>query len=287
LINGADRYTKRELNVSFAHSDGTVDDKALVNAQVYWYIPENATMLDYDLTDLLSLNTANNFTNDITSIGHSEMYREGYACFYKTIGYGLTSETIEDYIKDLKFCYRIKNYYTPTAAQNTIYCTVINNDIKYHTEILMTFSSYGTSGTDYTLTVSPATKQAAITPQNIGDNAWRLNIALYDNTNTPVTGFGVELKQKVENSRYEVTGPYADEEGYYCLVSFKEKGDLCDILEVSVPGMQHGESAVNLTTFFPIPYSVNTDYYIEGASTVVYDSQGGNPSYFKQPYKIF
>jgi uncharacterized protein YpmB len=34
-------------------------------------------------------------------------------------------------------------------------------------------------------------------------------------------------------------------------------------------------------------YSINTDYYIEGASTVVYDSQGGNPSYFKQPYKIF
>ncbi len=287
LINGADRYTKRELNVSFAHSDGTVDNKALVNAQVYWYIPENATMLDYDLTDLLSLNTANNFTNDITSIGHSEMYREGYACFYKTIGHGLTSETIEDYIKDLKFCYRIKNYYTPTAAQNTIYCTVINNDIKYHTEILMTFSSYGTSGTDYTLTVSPATKQAAVTPQNIGDNAWRLNIALYDNTNTPVSGFGVNLKQKVSNSRYKVTGPFSDEEGYYCLVSFKEEGDLCDILEVSVPGMQHGESTVNLTTFFPIPYSINTDYYVEGASTVVYDSQGGNPSYFKQPYKIF
>jgi hypothetical protein len=51
--------------------------------------------------------------------------------------------------------------------------------------------------------------------------------------------------------------------------------------------VQHGESVVDLTTFFPIPYSINIDYYIEGASTVVYDSQGGNPSYFKQPYKIF
>lgn len=287
LVNGADRYTKRELSVEFTHNDGTIDNQALVNAQIYWYIPTNATMLDYDLTDLKSLNTSNDFVNDITSLSHSEMYKEGYVCFYKTIGYGLTADNIADYTKDLKFCYRIKNYYTPTAAQNTIYCTVVKNDIKYHGEILMTFSSYGTSGTDYTLVVSPATKQAAITPSNFGDNAWKLNIDLYDNTNTAVSGFGVSVTHKNLKSRYSISTPVTHESGYQVSVSCNADGENCDILEFSVSGIQHGESSVELTTFFPIAYSVNTDYYIEGASAVVYDSQGGNPSYFKQPYKLF
>lgn len=287
LVNGADRYTKRELSIEFAHNDGVIDNQALVNAQIYWYIPTNATMLDYDLTDLKSLNTSNDFVNDITSLSHSEMYKEGYICFYKTIGYGLTADNIADYTKDLKFCYRIKNYYTPTAAQNTIYCTVVKNDIKYHGEILMTFSSYGTSGTDYTLVVSPATKQAAITPSNFGDNAWKLNIDLYDNTNTAVSGFGVSVARKNSKSRYSFSTPVAHESGYQIAVSCNEDGENCDILEFSVNGIQHGESSVELTTFFPIAYSANTDYYIEGASAVVYDSQGGNPSYFKQPYKLF
>lgn len=287
LVNGADRYTKRELSVEFAHNGGVVDNQALVNAQIYWYIPTNATMLDYDLTDLKSLNTNNNFVNDITSLGHSEMYKEGYVCFYKTIGYGLTADNIADYTKDLRFCYRIKNYYTPTAAQNTIYCTVVKNDIKYHGEILMTFSSYGTSGTDYTLVVSPATKQAAITPSNFGDNAWKLNIDLYDNTNTAVSGFGVSVARKNLKSRYSVSTPTVHGSGYQVLVSCNATGEDCDILEFSVNSVQQGESSVKLTTFFPIAYSANTDYYIEGASAVVYDSQGGNPSYFKQPYKLF
>jgi hypothetical protein len=43
---------------------------------------------------------------------------------------------------------------------------------------------------------------------------------------------------------------------------------------------------VNLTTMYPLAYSAG-DYYIEGATTVVYDSQGGNPVYYKDPYKIF
>ena len=301
LVNGADRYTKRELSIEFAHNDGVVDNQALVNAQIYWYIPTNATMLDYDLTDLKSLNISNDFVNDITSLSHSEMYKEGYVCFYKTIGYGLTTDNIADYTKDLKFCYRIKNYYTPTAAQNTIYCTVVKNDIKYHGEILMTFSSYGTSGTDYTLVVSPATKQAAITPSNFGENAWTLNIDLYDNTNNIVNDIStIKVRLKQGNDRYKLVGSgLANAEGYYtayyannqwhCFIEFDAEGTSipCGILEAVAEGVQHGESKVNLTTFFPIPYSANVDYYIEGASVVVYDSQGGNPSYFKQPYKLF
>jgi hypothetical protein len=57
LINGADKYIKRELSVEFSDgANGIIDDLALVNTQIYWYIPDNATMLTYDLTDLQGLN---------------------------------------------------------------------------------------------------------------------------------------------------------------------------------------------------------------------------------------
>jgi hypothetical protein len=58
-------------------------------------------------------------------------------------------------VNDLKFAYRIKDYYSPASAQNTIICVVVKDNIKYEAEILMNFSSYGTSGTDYTLVVAP------------------------------------------------------------------------------------------------------------------------------------
>ena len=43
---------------------------------------------------------------------------------------------------------------------------------------------------------------------------------------------------------------------------------------------------VDLTTVYPIAWSIG-DYYIEGATTVVYDSYGKNPSYYKDPFRIF
>ena len=242
-------------------------------------------MLTYDTADLLNLNSANNFTNDIGASGQSAMQRDGYTCFYKTIGYGNANNSD----KDLTFSYRIKDYYLPTSANNTIYCTVVKGEVEYKAEILMNFSSYGSSGTDYTLAITPDTRQAAITPDSAGDKAWRLNIALYDNKNEPVSDYALKtVRLKVSGSKYNVQGPLSDDKGYYCLISMKEtSGILCDILEVIAGGVQHGDSLVDLTAFYPIAYTSNSNYYIEGATTVVYDSQGGNPSYYKDPYKLF
>jgi hypothetical protein len=50
---------------------------------------------------------------------------------------------------------------------------------------------------------------------------------------------------------------------------------------------ENNDNIVNLTAFYPIPYSAGIEYYIEGATTVVYDSQGGSPVYYKDPYEIF
>ena len=298
LINGADKYIKRELSVEFSDgANGIIDDLALVNTQIYWYIPDNATMLTYDLTDLQGLNPQNKFINDVGMSDEkktSDRQRKGFTSFYKTIGYGMTEEQIanKEYVKDLKFCYRIKDYYSPASAQNTIFCEIVKGDKIYKGEILMNFSSYGTSGTDYTLVVSPITRQAALTLSNYDeDTAWKLDVALYNNKNEKIDIPNLNVSNIVTNSAYKAEIFVDAESGeYYCKVWLDDDSkSLCGILEFTIEDIQHSsnENMVNLKTYFPVPYAAGVDYYIEGGTVVVYDSQGGNPSYYKDPYMLF
>jgi hypothetical protein len=64
----------------------------------------------------------------------------------------------EDEIEEnkLTFIYRIKSYYEHFNTQNTILCKIITADeYEYEAELPITFSSYGTSGTNYTLSIRP------------------------------------------------------------------------------------------------------------------------------------
>jgi hypothetical protein len=47
------------------------------------------------------------------------------------------------------------------------------------------------------------------------------------------------------------------------------------------------DKKITLTAKMPIAYSDNESYYIEGATTVLYDTSGGNPIFYKKPYKLF
>jgi hypothetical protein len=51
---------------------------------------------------------------------------------------------------------------------------------------------------------------------------------------------------------------------------------------------------VDISTQYPISWglrdgasSINETYYIEGATTIIYDAMGTNPVYYKNPYKIY
>jgi len=80
-------------------------------------------------------------------IDNDETYMDGYACFYKTIGFTEeNAEEGEEKIKvvksdDLTFEYKIKNYYVSTALNNTIFCIVKKLEYMFETSILMTFGT--------------------------------------------------------------------------------------------------------------------------------------------------
>lgn len=298
LVNGADRYIDRQLSINYLDQiSGEINNDMLIGAQVYWYIPKASTMLDYDLNALNNLNTSNTFVNDISSTGElSSTQKEGYYSFYKTIGC-VTKENSDEITvntNDLLFSYRIKDYYVPSATQNTIQCTIIKNNNSYTTDISMKFSSYGTSGTDYTLTITPYLKYAAITKENSADNPWRLNISLYDNKNEKIAfpkGTSINIKLLNNSEKFTLDkNILTDVDGQsYCELVFNDDkdGPICDILEVKLENISVQSGLKDLTAYFPIPYASHKTSFIEGASTVIYGSEGNAPVYYKNPYRFF
>jgi hypothetical protein len=82
----------------------------------------------------------------------SEHYRSGFK------GYSITTSPLSDKTVDpneVCFPYHIKSHYLSSASQNTILCKTILSDIEYFAEISFSFSTLGTSGTNYTLVLTP------------------------------------------------------------------------------------------------------------------------------------
>lgn len=313
LINVADAYQTRTLQ---AHYEGILgQDEVLAGGQVFWYIPKNATMLTYDLNEY-----GTNFTNDIYDSVQSPNSMEGYTCFYRTI---------KESDDALTFTYHIKDYYVPTSTNNDIICKVITKDNRtLEANILFNFSSYGTSGTDYTLVITPAGFKNAITEEydGIENRFFEFNVSLYDynneKMNIPVAsliqdecGFigptnkpyyvtwlssGTPIEELDDSTEHMLTGCKVwiidpdkgpAKQYYYGILQVAIEFTLPEMVDENGVVTQK-ERAVNLTSFYSLPFSSNTnlyqgEIYIEGASIVVYDSSGVNPVYYKNPYKAY
>lgn len=310
LINVADAYQTRTLQ---AHYEGILgQDEVLAGGQVFWYIPKNATMLTYDLNEY-----GTNFTNDIYDSVQSPNSMEGYTCFYRTI---------KESDDALTFTYHIKDYYVPTSTNNEIICKVITKDNRtLEANILLNFSSYGTSGTDYTLVITPAGFQNAITEDYDGTQFLDFKVSLYDYNNElmdiPVAslfadecGF-IGPTQKPYEVQWlageNIVELGVDTEGILtgCRVWIPDSkkgpqsqyyyGILQVAMEFTLPEMvdENGvvtqkERPVNLTSYYALPFSSRNSLYqgqiyIEGPSIIVYDSSGVNPTYYKNPYKAY
>lgn len=284
LINAADAYRTRYLKVRYEGLAGL--DEQLIDGQVFWYIPKNSTMLSYSLDDYGA-----DFTHDDYDAVKSPMSMEGYICFYRKLTAKNSDETKLNEECAL-FPYRIKDYYSSSFSQNEIICKVITADKRtLETSIVFTFSSFGTSGTDYTLVVAPSGSKAAIdySPNDLNNTNLNLSVQLYDYNNK-----AVDFQEQPKISWHGPSAYIAANDDNYLALSIKSgagpnEGYYCGILKATTAfniGNKDNLRTVDLTTLYPVPYSTG-NYYIEGASTVVYDSAGKSPTYYKDPYKIF
>lgn len=308
LVNAADGYRKRELLLRYEGL--TAGDEALYGAQIFWYVPKNSTMLKYEHEDFDS-----SWSNDERAMpGVTSPYsKTGYVCFYKTIGG--TERTDEDgkvhyeiADRDRYFTYRIKDYYSQSFTNNTIYCRVVKpNYYDCNAEISLIFSSFGTSGTDYTLVISPNTAKAAADGVLEDGANLPLGLALYDYDNNRIKI--LDSAPAVDNpDPYLASLEWIGPTGYYAApvynsdikgygverinITLKEnQGPLQKyyngILKAIVPyPIDELGEIINLVSIYTVPYTAG-NYYIEGPGIVVYNSDGVNPTYYKNPYKIF
>ena len=161
-------------------------DEALVNAGLYWYIPNHNSMLTFDVEDLKE----RGFTTDADE--PTDQSINGYTYFYKKLGQSEEAQTDEDgnvyYTvkdEDRYFYYKIKPSLEKSALNNTILVKAYKeNEVDpVEGETTMTFSTFGTNGTKYTLSIVPSGSQVAVGGK---DKPLKLTVMLKDSQNEPI-----------------------------------------------------------------------------------------------------
>lgn len=203
-------------------------DEALIEAGLYWYIPNHGTMLTFDKADLIK----EGFSTDAD--GATERSIPGYTYFYKQIRQCEDKDMIEDadgnkkYTcrdEDRYFFYKIKPELEKDAKNNTIKVKAFLKGIEEPVEgdISMTFSTFGTNGTKYTLSIVPSGSQASVGGK---DYPLKLSVGLRDSKNNPINivdsdqvgdnygyGFTVESWKGLPNA-FTVTKLYDETDTY-------------------------------------------------------------------------
>lgn len=333
LVNSAEGNKKRRIRARF-RSDMTTDEYLRRDCILYWYVPIHSTMLTVSVNDLIAAGyscycpATENFVNGLEdnvyksiitppSQPYIDEYRSGYIMVYRQTG-TLADNTLDPVSTEL--IYQIKDYYVPTATNNTIHCRVIKNGVyRYDADQSFTFASFGTNGTDYSLVILPTKEQVALQ-----DNSpLNLSVKLFDTNGEDIT---LEYASKITcdlNSVYFQRNLSNDKPAYvttnYPTVTLTRapmsgtfEGAIdyqYSVLEASTKveieyqqlekeendtGKEERPSrSVNLKAYYPIPWSKDPSeghpqgYYIEGPSVVVYDTNGANPKYYEDPFVLY
>lgn len=321
LMDIADEHRSRTLRVSYRGEN--IGDEALAGAGIYWYVPMNSTMLTYDrsyLTEKLGF-----VTDEFES---TEFSKPGYIYFYKQIGYTEEVVDVEDLngnpIKktiyhlnedDRTFVYKVKPFYDTSAQNNTILVEAHihgENEEKMRIvgEMFFTFSIFGSNGTKYTFTITPATAQNAVLP----DKPLDVNLALRDASGEliplnyePTFEPGEEqldmyhLRFKWHARRGDGVGnltmdpaPGAEDPQIRVLTvpNRYDATGYVGIIGAEVSYLAQGNNGskdriITLDALYPVPYSADDNYYISGPTMIVYNNQGVVSRLSEEPFRLY
>ena len=278
-------------------------DIMLGGAQVYWYIPNSVTMLKSNKEYLSKCGYL--YLEPNADGQGSKYYENGYDCFYKQISTMPDDESeIEEWKNLLKnellFYYQIRDYHVATHLRNTIKCKVIQNEFEIDLNLSLIFGTLGTNGTDYSLVVTPSTSQICVSTKiNEDDNGdLPLSVHLFNFNGEPVeNNYKPELKWEwIGPTSYDAVG----DTNSIIISQSKDQSGLfhCGILKVTkivnIITKNDKTKLIDLSVLYPVPWGERIDknnfsstYYIDGPTTIVYDSQGKNPVFDKKSYRIY
>lgn len=308
LQNPAEGYKVRELKVVYNELHSGVASLDIAES-IIWYIPKFNTMIEKPaISDYV----------DGDEVPEDDQYYDSeYYCFRKT-RYDVDDQTMPQVGETIenqdKMNFKIKSYYTQTAINNTVYCIVIKNKRVYQSEFTMHFGPQGTHGTDYTFVLSLGdevgtgttgvieSKVPAVTIDGLQRNLVEINAELFDFEN-----------KKVEDANVKVSYSWYCRDGSPSIDICKDTtgtvftsltgnnaiplGTPIYIRPINNPAINNCRynilqaditvGTVKLTAFLPIAIRTNRKYiYAELPSTIVYDNQGKNPIFYKEPIRI-
>ena len=305
-------------------------DEALIDAGIYWYIPNHSTMLTVDVDDLIK----EGFNTDYYCEKQEEKTKysiDGYTYFYKKIRSEqktIKNEDGEDELittscaADRYFFYKIKPILEKDAKNNTIFVKAYLKGVEdpVEGEITMTFSTFGTNGTKYTLSIAPATSKSSVggkdetkplelavrfkdnqnnsipitdaSDNNQLNSAYKFSIESWNNLpnaysynilkdkDSNVTGLNIFLSDEVKNT-WDKNTPY------FGIINAKIQFDMeGQEIDNSVEKYQKYR-VTDLNTLYAVPYSSADMYYMSGATHVVYNNQGVVSYVSEDKYELY
>lgn len=328
LLYGDDNYLLEKSNasvrrtLSLAYDGVLAGDEVMHNGHAFWYVPNSNTMLTIETAYLEAQGFIKQTSGDWAG-RHS-----GYDCWYRKLvdvnhadegaaaqDLDLSESTSEcDYQGSNEFYYKIKEFYEPTASVNSIICEFVIADTEdpVYAETWFSFGQKGTSGTMYTLSITPQTNVSSTSPARevetkvededgkeitkwVDGGRLLLDVALYDGDMQPMelNNFSCEWVNKVGNNLSSEDGVITVPSETFGILKAKA---VVDIINTDNDGIR----TVDLTTLFAVPYSaiykeivnekeLTQTYVFSGPTRIIYTSLGvlDYTSLYRNPLKLY
>lgn len=292
IVNSTEASKLRKLSAKYSSVITGIDvlDSA---EEITWYFPISNTMIQKPTL-------GKEYTEDDIFTAVSD--RTGYMSIKRT---GVDSiEPQEPGLKliETEQLFRIKDHYTQSAANNTIYCVVRKRGRDYEASATLLFGTTGSNGTEATflLKMYDEATSEEVSALTMGETI-SIVPELYDFNNKPISIVGDKVSYEWINGIIKEDGDAIVKVGLQdsilSLITNAEIIDECQcyILKAEIPysivtgaGEESESRDVNLSAFLPIPVRLDKKYVeLEGATRVIYDTTGTNPRYYKSSYKLF
>ena len=251
LLNSKESQINRQFKVYFKESELTEANS------IEWIIPKENSMIVLD---------------------NAERYLQSDG-FYHIKHEFSDNESVTN--EDLQ-SYRIRNYYSQAYSNNTITCIVKKDGITCVGVKELTFGPAGTSGTDATFVLDFDNGINALTKGST--EAVVVTARLYDYNNIEVPLNNHDIKWTFKSGTGMSIIPQTDKNKVEIKLTNSSMVPNYNILQATLKGF----GDYDLIAYLPIPIRSEKGYnYIEGATSLVYNSQGYLDDFYQNPYAIY
>ena len=299
-INAAVEATKKRLLTASYSSLVTGDTKLDKAERITWVIPQGPNSM---------------IANCELGVEFSEQDEVlVFADRVEITRYGIMNSALigEEEADTCQQVFRIKNYYSQKAANNTVRCQLVRDNKLYETSAELFFGTHGTQGTDYSFILRFSNGENGLFAKK-GASAYVQPI-IYDSCDNDITHSGVfritnyewysRYKYDADANKQAITIAESDnDKGFRQIQVQTDNIEECryHILKVTAEGAiryaSSGKNAdgtdkpskmVKLFAYLPIPVK-SKDYkmlMMNGADIIQYSSSGTDPKKFEDPYSL-